>query len=101
MAASLPEVHPSRLDKARPRLCEGEELSRFDGDLTASTDAPLSVAELVTILSGDFVATDHQRQQAIACFLSASDGWKDAIKSLGGAFAADAVATKLKDEKAE
>ena len=75
-------------------------MSRFEGNLTASAEA-LSVAELVTILSGNAAATDHQRQQAIACYLSASDGWKDAIKSLGGAFAVDAAEARLKDGKAE
>ena len=75
-------------------------MSRFEGELTASANAPLSVEEVVAILSGNTAATDHQRQQAIACFLSASDGWRDAVKSLGGAFAADATA-RLRDEKAE
>ena len=76
-------------------------MSRFEGELTPSADAPLSVAEVVAILSGSTAATDHQRQQAIACFLSAGDGWKDAVKSLGGAFARDAAEARLKKEKAE
>ena len=76
-------------------------MSRFEGELTASTNAPLSVEEVVAILSGNTAATDQQRQRAIACFLSASDGWKDAVKSLGGAFASDSASGRLRDEKAE
>lgn len=76
-------------------------MSRFEGELTPSADAPLSVAEVVAILSGHTAASDHQRQQAIACFLSASDGWKEAVKSLGGAFASDSAAARLRDDKAE
>jgi hypothetical protein len=69
--------------------------------MTASAGAPLSVSEVVAILSGDTPATNHQRQQAIACFLSAGDGWNEAVKSLGGAFASGAAAARLKDEKGE
>ncbi len=81
--------------------CEGAGLSRLEGELTASAKAPLSVEDVAAILCGSSGATDHQRQQAIACFLSAGDGWKDAVKSLGGAFASEAATARLRDEKAD
>jgi hypothetical protein len=80
--------------------CEGAGLSRFEGELKASAYAPLSVEEVVAILNGNTAATDHRRQEAIACVLSASDGWKDAVKSLGGAFASESATARLRDEKA-
>ncbi len=76
-------------------------MSRFDGELRASGDASLSISELLAILGGKSGASELQRQQAIACFLSASEGWSDAAKALGGAFASDAAGTGLKDDKSE
>ena len=61
----------------------------------------MSINELLAILGGQSEASELQRQQAIACFLSASEGWSDAAKALGGAFASDAALTRLKDDKAE
>ena len=62
-------------------------LSRHEGGFSASAEDGLSLNELLQLLNetgeGDFRA----RQDAIACYLSASDGWRDAVKRLGGAFA--------------
>jgi len=41
---------------------------------------------------------DEAVQRAIACYLSASEGWDEAVQRLGGAFAAEE--TGLKDHKA-
>jgi len=40
----------------------------------------------------------RERHEAIACYLSASEGWDEAVQRLGGAFAAEE--TGLKDHKA-
>ena len=79
----------------------GTGLSRFEGDFRPSGDAPLSIAELLAILDRHSAGGEHERQQAIACFLSASEGWRDAVKALGGAFASDGGGTRLKDGQLE
>jgi hypothetical protein len=62
-------------------------LSRHEGDFRKAVEAPLSLEELVALLRGETEADDRARQNAIACYLSAGDGWRDAVKQLGGAFA--------------
>jgi hypothetical protein len=76
-------------------------LSRFEGDITASGATRLSVADLLALLGGECEAGEAQRAQAIACYLSAGEGWKDAVKRLGGAFAAEAAASGTKDGKGD
>ena len=66
-------------------------MSRFEGDFSAAGDAPLSNDELLNLIGGDSVLTGRERQEAIACYLSAGDGWDKALKALHGAFASDAA----------
>jgi hypothetical protein len=64
-------------------------LARHEPEFRASSGGPLSLEELVALL-GDAKAERHRdRQEAIACYLSASEGWAEAVKRLGGAFAAE------------
>ena len=65
-------------------------MSRFEGDFSAAGDASLSTAELLNLLGGATGLTGRERQVAIACYLSASEGWDEALKTLRGAFASDA-----------
>jgi hypothetical protein len=78
-------------------------LSRFEGDFSKAGDASLSTTELLTLLGGNTALSDRQRQEAIACYLSASEGWDEALKTLRGAFASDAAqgirATDIKANK--
>ena len=64
----------------------------------ASAKEPLSLNHVLELLNvageGDYRA----RQDAIACYLSASEGWRDAVKRLGGAFA---EVEGLKERKAD
>ena len=46
--------------------------------------APLSLEDLLDLLEEE---TQSARHAAIACYLSAGEGWRDAMKKLGGAFA--------------
>ena len=62
-------------------------MSRHEGDFRKTVEAPLSLEELVALLSGETEGDDATRQNAIACYLSAGDGWQNAVKQLGGAFA--------------
>jgi len=64
-------------------------LSRFEGDFSAAGPDPLSKGELLDLLAASTAMPSDERQQAIACYLSASEGWHEALKALRGAFASD------------
>ena len=49
--------------------------------------------ELLGLLGDAAAESCRDRQEAIACYLSASEGWSEAVQRLGGAFAAG---TKVK-----
>ena len=66
-------------------------MSRFEGDFAAAGGAPLGNGELSDLLSAYSALQGRERQEAIACYLSASEGWDEAMKALGGAFATDAA----------
>ena len=66
-------------------------MSRFEGDFAAAGGAPLSSGELSELIGTFSALSGRQRQEAIACYLSASEGWDEAMKALGGAFATDAA----------
>ena len=55
-------------------------MSRFERDFEAAGDAPRGV-----------VPSDQR--EAIACYLSAGEGWTEAMKALQGAFASEAAAS--------
>ena len=61
-------------------------MARHEGEFRAGADEPLSLNELLALL-GDGEADSQRRQDAIACYLSAGEGWREAVKKLGGAFA--------------
>lgn len=65
----------------------GAGLSRHEGKFTAAADAPLEMAELLAAMGAQANITPRDRQNAIACFLSAGEGWRDALDVIGGAFA--------------
>ena len=58
----------------------------------------LDIDELLSLLRDASDASDRERREAIACYLSGSEGWDDAVQRLGGAFA---EATGLKGRKAD
>ena len=66
-------------------------MSRFEGNFAAAGGAPLGNGELGDMLSAFSALRGRERQEAIACYLSASEGWDKAMTALGGAFAADAA----------
>jgi len=63
-------------------------LSRFEGEFQPAGDGSIELPELLRVLA-DAALPERQRQAAIACYLSASDGWRDAGQLLGGAFAGE------------
>jgi hypothetical protein len=74
-------------------------LARHEGDFRASAEQLLSLNELVALLGDSAEGEDRSREDAIACYLSGGDGWREAVKLLGGAFAEEA--SELKDRKAD
>ena len=61
-------------------------LARFEGQLRAADDAAIDPVELLAALNCG-APGDDARRQAIACFLSGGQGWRDAASRLAGAFA--------------
>jgi hypothetical protein len=78
---------------------KGAFLARHERDFRIDADAPLSLSELVALLGNGGEDVSRSREDAIACYLSASEGWRDAVKKLGGAFAEDE--SGLKESKAD
>jgi hypothetical protein len=74
-------------------------LARHERDFRNAAEAPLSLDELLALLGSGADADERTRQDAIACYLSGSDGWRDAMKILGGTFAEEA--TGLKERKSD
>ena len=73
-------------------------MARHEPDIRAAGETPLSLSELLDLLARND-STDSERQAAIACYLSGSEGWADAVQRLGGAFASEA--TGLRERKAD
>jgi hypothetical protein len=62
-------------------------LARHEGDFKTKAQEPISLGELLELL-GDAAERDgRSREDAIACYLSGADGWREAVKLLGGRFA--------------
>jgi hypothetical protein len=74
-------------------------LARHETDFRAEAEMPLSLDDLLALLDSGAAADERTRQDAIACYLSGGDGWRDAVRMLGGTFAGDA--TGLKERKAD
>ena len=74
-------------------------MARHERDFCADAEAPLSLDDLLALLGSAAEADDRSRQDAIACYLSGGDGWRDAMKMLGGTFAEEV--TRLRERKAE
>jgi len=74
-------------------------LARHEGEFEAAAETSLEMAELLRALEGAESASDRERQAAIACLLSASEGWRDALARFGGAFAEGGTKTGLTDGK--
>ena len=74
-------------------------MARHEGDFEAAAETSLELGELLRALRRDDSASDRERQAAIACLLSASEGWRDAVGRLGGAFAEGPTKAGLTDGK--
>jgi hypothetical protein len=73
-------------------------LARHERDFRAGAEAPLSLNELLELLSASDVE-ERDREHAIACYLSAGEGWREAMQKIGGAFAEGG--TGLRERKSD
>ncbi|MGH6659293.1 MAG: hypothetical protein ACREBM_06535 [Sphingomicrobium sp.] len=74
-------------------------MARHEGDFRSANGKPLEIDELLALLDGNMPSEGPIRENARACYLSSGDGWREAVKHLGGAFADDIAAlTEAKDE---
>ena len=74
-------------------------MARFEGNLKAAGETKLEIDELLSVLSSTAHLNREERQDAIACFLSVSEGWKDAKGTLKGAFASIPRPSWLRESK--
>ena len=72
-------------------------MARHEGDFRLSSEEPLSLNELLALLAESGEGGRTSREDAIACYLSGGEGWREAVKMLGGAFAERAA--ELKERK--
>jgi hypothetical protein len=75
------------------------DLARHEGDFHAHPEEPLSVTELLALLGASAEDGEWSRENAVACYLSGSEGWRDAVKLLRGTFAERTA--ELKDRNAD
>ena len=61
-------------------------MARHDRGIRAGADEPLSLSDLLVLLGAGEETDSQRRQDAIACYLSGGEGWREAVKKLGGAF---------------
>ena len=78
-------------------------MARHEPNIRAAVRTELEADELLSIRRDPTVESDRERQEAIACCLSASEGWDEATQRLDGAFAAnvEAEATGLRKRKGD
>ena len=74
-------------------------MSRHEGDVRTTAQEPLSLSELLALLGDAAERQGRSREDAIACYLSGGDGWREAVKLLGGTFAQEE--TKLRERQSD
>ena len=74
-------------------------MARHDGEFRAEAPEPLSLDELLVLFGTEVEGNGQSREDAIACYLSGGDGWREAVKLLGGTFAEEAAG--LRERKAD
>ena len=78
---------------------EGAVLARHESDFRLKEQEPLNLDQLLALLGDSAEREGRSREDAIACYLSGGEGWREAVKLLGGTFAEGA--TGLKDGKSD
>lgn len=62
-------------------------MSRNEGRIGTGDEAAVDAAEILAQIERDAANTSLPRPLAVARYLSAGDGWREASLGLGGAFA--------------
>ena len=65
-------------------------MARHKDDFRSDAKEPLSLNELFALLDDTGEDGRPSRKDAIACYLSTGDGWREAVKLLGGTFSGEA-----------
>ena len=73
-------------------------MAKHEGDFRPNVEEPLSLSELLELLNASGLE-ERDRENAIACYLSAGEGWREAMRKISGAFAEGE--TGLKERKAD
>jgi phosphomannomutase len=74
-------------------------LARHEGNFREGAEEPLGIDELLALLASVEESEGRSRDDAIACALSASEGWQEAVKRLGGAFAEEKPGLKERKDQ--
>ena len=61
-------------------------MARHERDFSPAEAKALELDELISLLERKS-PSEPEREGARACYLSSSEGWREAVKHLGGAFA--------------
>ena len=69
-------------------------MARHEGDFRLKEQEPLSLDELLALLGDSAEREGRSRKDAIACYLSGGEGWREAVKRLGGTFAEESKGLK-------
>ena len=62
-------------------------MARHEAHIREGAREPLSLNELLDLLGNPAASGDRSREDAIACYLSGGEGWREAMKILDGTFA--------------
>ena len=62
-------------------------MARHEDDFRRGAQKPLNLNEVIALLGHSAEGDQASREDAIACYLSGGDGWREAMKALGGTFA--------------
>ena len=66
-------------------------MARHEAGFREDAREPLSLNELLGLLGNGAGNGGRSREDAIACYLSGGDGWREAVKLLDGTFAGGAA----------
>jgi hypothetical protein len=66
-------------------------LARHEREFREGAQEPLHLNELLALLGASAEGGGRSREDAIACYLAGGDGWREAVKLLGGTFARGAA----------
>ena len=86
MPSSLPEFHSSRLDGCEELQARGPFLARHASGDRINAEAVLTIDEPLKLPGIVVEGEGRSRRDAITCYLSGGEGWREAAKLLRGTF---------------